>query len=92
MLVCVDASVTHIKPISQYVEQKSTLRDRKLQSRLLRELGSSQHFQIRGSTGLLRRLVYAMLYLRRMNEVRSEMRNVFKKLRLEPEANMVEEN
>ena len=33
-----------------------------------------------------------MLYLRRVDEVRSEMWNVFKKFRLESEADMVEEN
>ena len=40
----------------------------------------------------MRSLVYAMLYLCRIDEVCSEMRNVFKKLCLESEANMIEEN
>ena len=40
----------------------------------------------------MRRLVHALLHLCRVDEVRSEMRDVLKKLRLESEANMVEEH
>src|SRR5690242_12193347 len=56
------------------------------------KLRRRQRLQISGSAGLLRRSVNPVLHLRRMDEVRPEVRNVLEKLCFQPKTNMVEEN
>ena len=56
------------------------------------QLRLTKHFQIRGSTRLLRCVVHTILHLRGMDEVTPKMRNVLKELYFEPQPDVVEEN
>lgn len=73
--------------------QKDLLRGvREIGQQMPDQLRLTKHFQIRGSTRLLRCVVDTILHLRGMDEVTPKMRDVLKELYFEPEADMVEEN
>src|SRR5882757_9459273 len=92
-MVCVNASVFHINRTSKNSRKKDLLCGC---SRIAEQMSESttigKHFQIRGSTGLLRCVVDTILHLRGMDEVTPKMRNVLKELYFEAQPDMVEEN